>query len=177
MKFKDIKKLTSYGNYRVSMSLVYFVEWIKTHVEEKVLSPLQLMPDFQRCHVWSDEQRSKYIEYLLRGGKSGHELYFNHTGWNKDYNGEFVLVDGLQRITAIQKFLNNEIKIFGKYFYKDFEDKISSDIDVFVNINNLQTRKDVIRWYIEMNEGHIAHTKEEIQKAKILLEKEIEKEK
>lgn len=45
-------------------------------------------------------------------------------------------VDGLQRTTAIMRFINNEIPAFGCY-YKDFEDRLPMEIDVLVNINEL----------------------------------------
>ena len=38
--------------------------------------------------------------------------------------------------------------------------------------NNLKTRKEVLQWYIEMNNGGTPHTKEEINRVKILLETE-----
>ena len=88
-----------------------------------------------------------------------------------DFRGDFVCVDGLQRITAIQRFMNNEIKAFDTY-YKDFEDKLPRDLDMIVNVNNLKTRKEVLQWYIEMNNGGTPHTKEEINRVKILLETE-----
>ena len=30
-------------------------------------------------------------------------------------------------------------------------------------INSLQTRKEMLTWYLEINEGHIAHTPNEIK--------------
>lgn len=41
--------------------------------------------------------------------------------------------------------------------------------DIRVNINNLQTRKEVLQWYIEFNSGGTVHTKEEIDRVKELL--------
>lgn len=38
-----------------------------------------------------------------------------------------------------------------------------------IYINDLQYEKDVLQWYIEMNEGGTPHTKEEIQRVKDLL--------
>ncbi len=53
MKFKDIKPFTSDGNYKVNMSFDYLIRWIKEQQEYG----LQLNPDFQRGHVWTEEQR------------------------------------------------------------------------------------------------------------------------
>jgi hypothetical protein len=80
-------------------------------------------PDFQRGHVWTEEQQIAYVEYLLKGGMSGRTFYFNKPSWkNKDtINGydDFVCVDGLQRTTAIEKFLNNAKAniLFFRYAY------------------------------------------------------------
>lgn len=165
MKFKDIPKFTQSGNWQTDMEWEYFIKWIQKLIEE---DDLQLNPDFQRGHVWSESQQIAYIEFRLRGGKTGNVVYFNHPEWMGSFIGEFVCVDGLQRITAIQRFLNNEIKAFGTY-YKDFEDALPRDIHMTVNINNLKTKEEVLKWYIEMNEGGTPHSEEEINKVKTML--------
>lgn len=112
------------------------------------------------------------MEFLLRGGKSGRVIYFNCPNWSSgSRDGEFVCVDGLQRTTAIMQFIDNKITAFGVY-YKDFEDKLPIDINVLVNGNELKTRKEVLKWYIEMNEGGTPHTKEEISRVKDMLQAE-----
>ncbi len=167
MKFKDIPKFTSDGSYQVNMPISSVTAWIKEHQEDL---GLQLNPDFQRGHVWTEEQQINYIEYLLKGGKSARVIYFNHPNWMGNWTGEFVCVDGLQRLTAVMKFMNNEIPAFGCY-YKDFEDT-PRNIDLLFNINNLKTRKEVLQWYIEFNSGGTVHTEEEINRVKVLLEQE-----
>ena len=82
---------------------------------------------------------------------------------------DFVCVDGLQRITAVAKFLKNEIKVFGSY-YKDFEDKIPLSIDLIFNVNDLKTEKEVLQWYVDMNAGGTPHTNEEIERIKKMIE-------
>lgn len=144
MKFKDIPKFTRAGSYQVNMPLNYFVKWVKEN----------------------------QIEFLLRGGKSGKVVYFNCPLWSLGSRDcDFVCVDGLQRTTAIMRFIDNEIPAFGVY-YKDFEDNLPMEIDIIVNINELKTRKEVLKWYIEMNEGGTPHTEEEIERVKRLMESE-----
>jgi uncharacterized protein with ParB-like and HNH nuclease domain len=170
MKFKDIPQLTSVGSYQVNMPLYYVSERIKEWQEDEYYG-LQLDPDFQRGHVWTENQQIAYIEYLLRGGKSARVIYFNKPNWRGDGTYEyddFVCVDGLQRLTAVIKFMNNEIKVFGNYL-RDFEDKLSIDIDLLFNVNNLKTKKEVLQWYIEFNSGGTPHSKEEIEKVKKLI--------
>jgi uncharacterized protein with ParB-like and HNH nuclease domain len=170
MKFADIPKYTSVGNYQVNIPLEFLVE--KIEEEEKNLG-LQLNPDFQRGHVWTEEQQIKYMEFILRGGQSSRVIYFNHPNWMGSFKGDFVLVDGLQRLTACMKFMKNEISAFG-CFHEDFEDKrlIGLKVDLIFNVNNLKTRKEVLQWYLDLNEGGVVHTKDELGKVKKLLEQE-----
>lgn len=170
MNFREIPQFTKSGSYQVNMSLEFLVKQIDTWIREE---GLQLNPDFQRGHVWSEDQQVKFIEYVLRGGKSGKILYFNNPSWNRmKYDGynDFVCVDGLQRITAIRRFLNNEIRAFGQ-FYSEFGG--TTDVvrhDMLVNVNDLQTKREVLRWYIEMNSGGTPHTEAEIERVKRLME-------
>lgn len=173
MKFKDVPKFTSEGQYNANMRLPYFVRWIDENIKEL---NLQLNPDFQRGHVWTEQQQIAYIEYLIKGGESATTIYFNHPGWQDTWEGEFVCVDGLQRITAIQRFLNNEIKVFGHYL-NGYEDSkiLLRRLTIKVNINNLQTKKEVLQWYLDMNTGGTVHKKEEIDKVRKMIN-ELEKE-
>jgi len=171
MKFKDIPKYTRIGSYQVNISLESLLDQLDHYNDNDGLSNLQLNPDFQRGHVWTKAQQVAFVEYLLKGGKAHRTIYFNHPNWMGSFMGDFVCVDGLQRITACIQFLKNEIKVFGCY-YKDFEDKLHSNVDLLFNINNLKTKKEVLQWYIEMNTGGTVHSKEQINKVKKLLEKE-----
>lgn len=172
MKFTDIPQLlTNKANYKVDVGFKYFSKTINQYIEEYGLI---LNPEFQRGHVWAEEQQEKYIEYVLKGGTSGKEIFFNKPSWHckakTDYD-EFVCVDGLQRITAIMKFQANELKVFGLY-YNEFEgDPREVTTRMSIRINDLQYEKDVLQWYIEMNEGGTPHTKEEIQKVKDMVSK------
>lgn len=42
---------------------------------------LDLDPDFQRGHVWSQQQQIKYVEYVLRGGNLNRHIIFNCPGF------------------------------------------------------------------------------------------------
>lgn len=171
LSFEDIKQYTKKGNWEVDYSIDMLVKQIDKMVEEE---GLELNPDFQRGHCWTEEQQIAYIKHILRGGSSGKVIYLNNPNWEfhetDDYT-DFVCVDGLQRLTAIKRFVNNEIKVFGQY-YKDFTGSLRTYHNIRVNINNLKTKKEVLQWYIEMNEGGTPHSKEEIEKVKELLRNE-----
>lgn len=165
-KFSDIPKFTAMGNYKVDVSWNYLQEQLE-HYEE-----LDMDPDFQRGHVWNKKQRIAYIEYKLRGGYAGSDILINCPRFHYGNYDKMVLVDGKQRITSVLMFLNNEIPAFGSY-YKDYEDKIRLGGPTFQwHVNDLKTRKEVLKWYLEINTGGTPHTEEEIEKVKRLYEKE-----
>lgn len=174
MKFANIRKLMSYQRplNPISCPLGHFESFLKRTHED---IGLNLNPDFQRGHVWSETQQIKFIEFLLKGGTMP-TIFFNcpsYMGYKKshsDLSDEVVIVDGLQRLTAIRKFLANEIKAFG-YCLDEFEDKILivRGIDIKYAVNELQTREELLTWYLEINEGQVAHTKEELERVRDLL--------
>lgn len=170
MKFRDIKQFPNI-HYRINVTCNYMLEKINDWTEKKFGCNLQLNPDFQRGHVWSEKQQIEYVEYLLKNPTTGKEIYFNHPNWQGSYIGDFVLVDGLQRVTSVMKFLNNELKAYSN-FRKDFTDKMPMDFELIFNIATLKTRKEVLQWYLDFNTGGTIHSKEEIKKVKKLLDKE-----
>ena len=161
------------GNYRVCHFLNDLKRTVDRYIQEYNLN---LDPDFQRTHVWNTEQRILYVEFLLKGGKSN-PIYFNCINWmGYEELGEFVIVDGKQRLTSILMFLNNEFPVLKEldseeigYYAKEFN-IIPNDIEFI--INSLPDRKSVLKWYLQMNEGNVAHTREELDKVKDLLNKE-----
>lgn len=169
-RFKDIPRFISHGSYACDYPMDRLVKWVEEAQEEE---HLELCPEFQRGHVWTKEQQMAYIEFLLRGGKTGRDLYFNnpsqhHTVPEGAYNA-FVCVDGLQRITAMRRFIHNEIPAF-ESFFSEYTDNMRIIKDTIrIHINDLQTEKEVIMWYLEMNSGGTPHSREELERVKALL--------
>lgn len=134
---------------------------------------LNLNPKFQRGAVWSNHQKVAYMEHLLKGGKSGKQLYFNNPGYVMTDLDDFevkdcVCVDGLQRITAISEFVSNEFSVFGdkKIFFKDIEDHYLASIRLDVFMGVIKTYEEIVQWYLDINTGGTNHTQDEIDKAK-----------
>lgn len=167
MKFSDIPKFTGESNYNVSIQIKYLDNTLNRYIKEG----LNLNPDFQRIHVWSKKKSIAYVEYILKGGMSGRDIYFNCPGWMTTFEGDFVIVDGKQRLNALMLFLQNKINIFG-YKLKEYVDKIPLMNYLDFHINNLKTRREVLTWYIEMNSGGVTHSKKELDKVRNLLEEE-----
>lgn len=75
----------------------------------------------------------------------------------------------MQRLTAVCRFINNEIMVFGSYF-KEYEDLVILNRHTLkLIVNNLKTEKEVLQWYIDMNVGGTPHTTEEIDRVKKLI--------
>jgi len=172
IRCNEIPELIPVGNYRVNIPLDMLKKKIELYIEE---DGLDLNPDFQRAHVWNTDQRVAFVEFILQGGKTN-PIYFNHPGWMKGWEGNMVIVDGKQRLTAILMFLNNEITVFKEldeggigYYAREFN-HFGADL-IFV-INDLPTRKKVLEWYLQINKGNVAHTSDEISKVEALLKKE-----
>ena len=172
--FSAIPQFTKTANYHVDISWSFLEksleDWSKDY-------GLELEPDFQRAHVWDKKRQSAFVEFVLRGGKSSQELYFNSPAFGRrdrkvELPETIVLVDGLQRVTAVLGFLNNKVKAFG-YYRNEFKDELHWIHHRFsVNVNDLGSRAEVLQWYIDLNAGGVAHTDEEIEKVKALLKKE-----
>jgi len=163
-KFRDIPQLTQ-AKYHVDLFWGYLEKWIRSH-------EIDMNPDFQRNYVWTQKQKEQYIEWILRGGNSGREIYFNHPGWFKGFKGTMIIVDGKQRIEAVLGFLHNKIKAYGHY-NNEYTDKPDSLFCSFsANVADLESKDQVLKWYLDMNTGGTVHTDEEIKKVKKLIAKE-----
>nr|WP_246858002.1 DUF262 domain-containing protein [Vibrio crassostreae] len=77
------------------------------------------LPSFQRPYEWDEVQQERFIEsiyldlyhgvYVLNGYN-----YVGTEGLPRKFSG--ALLDGQQRITTIEKYLNDEFKVFGAYW-------------------------------------------------------------
>lgn len=133
------------------------------------------MPKYQRAHVWTKAEQVAFVEHFLAKGEGGRIIYINRPSYKKlGTPGLYSLVDGLQRLTALQKFVKNELPVFGGYFLKDLDDAqfLLRERYITVRFNELDDYADVLKWYIQLNSTGRAHTVEEIEKVKSLLEKE-----
>ena len=178
----DIPKFIRGAHYQTNIGFGFLQEWVSAEIED---CKLNLQPDFQRVREWTIEQKVKYVEFVLGGGITGIDFYFNNKRWEQDrvaqHPMDYVLVDGRNRLSALLMFLDNELPVFADkdeehgigYHLNDFDDpaklkRLYSSIKV--HINNLQTDVEIYQWYLDFNAGGIAHTPEEIAKVRHLKE-------
>jgi hypothetical protein len=179
LKFENIRKFTRSASYNVTIDWFYLEQHIENHTKEERYSALDLEPDFQRAHVWDDRKRAAYVLYILRNGESARDLYFNCAGWMQDWRGPYVCVDGKQRLEAVRRFMRNDLAISvpelskKQLLFKDFSDRIRSAHCYFNwHVNDLETRAEVLQWYLDMNSGGVLHTNTELGRVRALLEAE-----
>lgn len=168
-RFQDIPQFTSWGGYRVN------VGWGFLEQNLELLSNgygLDLDPDFQRGHVWTEAQQVAYVEYILRGGKAARDLLFNCPDFNRSPTGPVSIVDGKQRLEAVRRFMRDEIRAFGS-LRSEFTDSMRlTGPDFVFHVNSLMTRAEVLAWYLDLNTGGTPHTDEEIKRVRLLLASE-----
>lgn len=88
---------------------------------------IEIAPDFQRNFIWDKTRQSRLIESLLLGLPTP-SIYLSQYD-----DGMLTIVDGLQRITTIVRFLDNELVLCNleyltscnNYTYKDLQEILS----------------------------------------------------
>ena len=176
MKFADIIPYTQDAYYQIDVPLPHLERQLADYQENY---GLDLDVDFQRAHIWTTDQQTAFVEHLLRGGQGSNLIRFNRPGWPRQQERQaapMLLVDGKQRLTAVLRFLRDQLPVFG-HTRRQYEDPLPLTKGALrFMVNNLPTRASVLQWYLEINEGGTPHTAAELQKVRRLLQEEREKE-
>jgi len=167
-RFQDVPQFTRGAVYHVDVGWDYLALHYYRYIEHY---NMDVNPKFQRGHVWTEQQKVRYIEFILQGGKTGRDIYVNCPNWNSssDMPKWCVLVDGKQRLDAVFGFLNNEFKAFDSYFSEYTGAMRMTHIGFHWYVNDLKTIEEVYQWYIDLNTGGTVHTEEEVAKVKDML--------
>ena len=83
---------------------------------------VDLVPDFQRHYVWKDRQQCSLIESLLLGIPLP-SFYFN-----EDTSGRLQVVDGVQRLTTIARYVKSEFKLRSMTYLHDLKGQGFNDL-------------------------------------------------
>lgn len=166
--FKDIPKFPQ-SSYRCSVGLKYLPTMLQGYMYDY---RLEMNPDFQRGHVWTKEQQILFMEFRLKGGMSGQDIYFNCPEWGSGKSNKMVCVDGLQRVSAAMAFLFGQIPVFGSYV-SEFEESVRAaglDNLFTFHVADLRTEKEILEWYVSLNAGGTPHSKEEIDRVRKMID-------
>lgn len=173
--YKDIPQFTDHGSYQITVPWDAIERTIESFGEG---CGIDLDPDFQRGHVWTEAQQIRYVEFILRGGRSGKLILFNQPSWR---HGEIrddepmQLVDGKQRLEAARRFMRDEIRAFGTLRSEFGEGRLPLHIHFDFSVNDLKTRAEVLQWYLDLNDGGVVHAADEIARVRGLLADECRK--
>jgi uncharacterized protein with ParB-like and HNH nuclease domain len=101
-------------------SKIYTLDLMLTRIRE---GEINLAPDFQRASIWTITAQSKLVEsVLLRIPLPA--FYMDATNENN-----WLVVDGLQRLTALKKFvITQELRLEGLEFLDDFTNKTFDEL-------------------------------------------------
>lgn len=135
-------------------------------------------PDFQRGHVWNREKQIAFLEAICRNTIPASLLTitlnspeFEHPNHKGDLRG-FCIIDGLQRVTAVEEFVDGKFKIFDNQVgYDDLDHTPYSfkRVNFRVQVYSFIWRKDLLKYYIDINSGGVVHSDDEINRVKKLL--------
>jgi hypothetical protein len=174
MRFRDIPQFPRAG-YKVDVAWSYLERHLE-HYSGREDIPFNMLPDYQRGHVWKEEQQIAFVEYGLMGGENSMVITTNCPNWMSvgEEAGPYELVDGLQRLTAVLRFTRGEIRAFGHYI-GEYEDKLkwAGGPSFSWRVCTLPTRKEVLQLYLLINSGGVVHSPSEIKRVKRLLQTEL----
>lgn len=88
---------------------------------------LKLNPEFQRKYKWDQDgwtRSSKFIESCLM------RIPLPSCYFAEDDDGNHIVIDGVQRLTTIQKFFDDEFSLEGMTTFKELEGKKFSELGV-----------------------------------------------
>lgn len=177
-----------YGRIRPLPTPVYTVDCHIGNLERSLASierdmamcngKFELEPDFQRGHVWTEGQRVAYVEAVVRK-TAPTRLLFNCPGWTSSARAQegdipentFQCVDGLQRLTALRKFLAGEFTVFGGQTVASLK---GSPFDLSrycmqMSVYEFRTRAELLTFYIDLNQGGTVHEQSEIDRVRGLM--------
>jgi hypothetical protein len=99
----DVQETNPYNPDDIKVSAKQFsIKLIKEMIDG---GDLELNPDFQRHYVWNNLQRSRLIESILL--RIPLPMFY----FSEDKEGKLTVIDGLQRITTINDFMNNKFPL------------------------------------------------------------------
>lgn len=137
---------------------------------------LDANPDFQREHVWTQEQQARFVGHVLSGGDVAALLMNEGPGgkWEK-----VLLMDGKQRYTAIKDWLEGKFKALLPGGYEYHFDDVDNEAKATLSNAGIRfglvrlTRKEMLDYYIRLNSAGTVHSEAELERVRDLLKVEV----
>jgi hypothetical protein len=145
---EDEDDLTGVISYRDSV--VVNADWtIETINSQMSKGNIDLQPAFQRRIAWDDVRKSRLIESIIVGMPVPNIVLAE----NKEHKGRFIVIDGKQRLAAINEFMSNQYKLRGLDIRKDLNSMELSSLPTSdrEGLENSTIRSTVIKNWIDQN--------------------------
>jgi hypothetical protein len=135
-----------------------------------------VIPDYQRNLVWKLENKQHLISAIMRGSPIGDFILSRKEVYTtNDFYYEWEVIDGQQRINTLREFVKDGFKdmdgrLFSEYSYREMK-YLVEDFNSFraFYLEDI-TQEDAVNIYISRNVGGVAHTEDELNKAKEYLQ-------
>jgi hypothetical protein len=128
-------------------------------------------PDFQRGYVWTDTDKSNFLESFVEGRELGRFIFVR----NAYPNGEIVF-DGKQRLSTLVDFITSKLDYRGTYWHElsrlDRTILESRDVQSAMIRGEQVSRIDLLKIFLAVNAGGVPQTEEHLQYVRELLAKE-----
>ncbi|MBR5510335.1 MAG: DUF262 domain-containing protein [Lachnospiraceae bacterium] len=99
--------------------MMYSVYQIFNYIEQGLLI---LRPEYQRNKVWDIQRKSLLIESLML------RIPIPAFYFQEDYDGNKMVIDGLQRLSTIHAFMKDEFRLERVQYRKEFEGCVYSEL-------------------------------------------------
>lgn len=133
----------------------------------------ECIPPFQRNNdKWSEDMQVKFIENIIKGLRTTLMFYEVVPNDGMPLMCSCMILDGLQRLTALYRFVTGEINAFGYSHDELFANKTYRMAlqTMKIQIYTFSTEIEAVEFYIDINEN-MTHSKEDIAKAREYLRK------
>lgn len=170
-------ELGKYSNSPLSQPIYYYLEYKKAEENSDIeqldfLNPLRrrtimgyVLPDFQRGLVWTQNQSVRFIESLWKGLSVGtYTVNIDNSYGNGNPHLRNILVDGQQRMWALQQYIEDYFPVFGLFYSElnDLEKRSFKNTTIWPCYETASNDEEYIRnYYNLMNFGGTAHKESE----------------
>lgn len=143
-------------------------------LESKISSGDIQIPAYQRGVVWNIKKQKELIESIKLGYPFGSLIIFNYgNSSGKETTKPELLIDGLQRSTALFRFVNNPSSFFDEL---DIDDKILDELINKMNTNGSiasqkkALRDEIVKWVHSFETSSEVRTMNSYDCARILID-------
>lgn len=170
-----------YGSKIFEDSVIWGTDWTtETIVNQLKRGTIDLNPKFQRRNAWDDVTKSRFIESLILGLPIPQIILAE----KKDNKGNYIVIDGKQRLLTIISFFSFDADIFKPFRLKglniltNLNGKTYKDLEfnnIIDQLNNQSIRTSILKnWkneeflytvFLRLNTGSLKLSPQELRQA------------